>query len=147
MEHLIICGSVFGNSSAVADYLATQLQQRAVTVIRATTATVVDDAQRCQMLWIVTSSTGNGDIPDSALGCFYQLSQQAPYLAAKQFMVIALGDSNYGDTYCGAGEQFQNLMLDLAARPLAEMLRIDAAEHSDAMTLAPALLAELLPLI
>jgi len=42
--------------------------------------------------------------------------------------VIALGDSSYGDTYCGAGEQLRELFAELGVREVLPMLKLDASE-------------------
>jgi len=42
--------------------------------------------------------------------------------------VIALGDSSYGDTFCGAGEQIRELYAELGIREVLPMLRLDASE-------------------
>jgi MioC protein len=42
--------------------------------------------------------------------------------------VIGLGDSSYGDTYCGGGEQVRELYAELGLREVLPMLRLDASE-------------------
>ena len=42
--------------------------------------------------------------------------------------MLALGDSSYGDTYCGGGELMQELFAELGLREVLPMLRIDASE-------------------
>ncbi len=42
--------------------------------------------------------------------------------------VIALGDSSYGDTYCGGGEQMRELFAELGVREVQPMLQLDASE-------------------
>ena len=49
-------------------------------------------------------------------------------LTGKPFAVAALGDSSYGDSFCGAGKQFQALLTELQADAVADMLEIDAME-------------------
>jgi MioC protein len=39
-----------------------------------------------------------------------------------------LGDSSYGDTFCGGGEQMRELFAELGLREVQEMLRLDASE-------------------
>jgi flavodoxin len=50
----------------------------------------------------------------------------------KPFAVAALGDSSYGESYCGGGKQFFELLTELQGKPVAELFRVDALE-----TLAP----------
>ena len=42
--------------------------------------------------------------------------------------VIGLGDSSYGDTFCGGGEQVRELFGELGVREVLPMLRLDASE-------------------
>ena len=42
--------------------------------------------------------------------------------------VIALGDSSYGDTYCGGGQLLTELFAELGLREVQPMLRLDASE-------------------
>ena len=46
----------------------------------------------------------------------------------KPFAVAALGDSSYGESFCGAGRQFQELLEELQGKPVANMLEVDAIE-------------------
>ncbi|MGB2265052.1 MAG: flavodoxin, partial [Glaciecola sp.] len=42
--------------------------------------------------------------------------------------VIALGDSSYGDSYCGAGTLMFELLTELQGTPISDMVGIDAME-------------------
>ena len=42
--------------------------------------------------------------------------------------MIALGDSSYGDTYCGGGQLLTELFAELGLREVQPMLRLDASE-------------------
>jgi flavodoxin len=39
-----------------------------------------------------------------------------------------LGDSSYGDTFCGAGELIEEALYETSARKVGDTLRIDAME-------------------
>lgn len=87
-------------------------------------------------IWLVISSTtGQGDIPDNLLPFFLDVQNRFPLLTGKRFAVIALGDSSY-DTFCGAGEQLRELLLEIQGTELAPMLRIDAGETLEPETIA-----------
>jgi sulfite reductase alpha subunit-like flavoprotein len=58
-----------------------------------------------------------------------QLRNQSPMLTGKKAGVIALGDSSYGDTYCGAGKQVDALLQTLHAQQTTPRLDVDACEH------------------
>ena len=51
-----------------------------------------------------------------------------PLMANKPFAVAGLGDSSYGETYCGAGNQIFALLSELQGNPIADLLEVDACE-------------------
>lgn len=80
-----------------------------------------------ELLVIVTSTTGQGDLPEDIQPWFYHLKHTAPYLPELKYSVIALGDSGY-DTFCGAGRAVDELLSELGAKSIMERLEIDACE-------------------
>ncbi|WP_351016717.1 flavodoxin [Shewanella sp. AC91-MNA-CIBAN-0169] len=80
-----------------------------------------------ELLIVVSSTTGQGDIPEDMSSWFNELKSSAPYLPLLQYSLIGLGDSSY-DTFCGAIKQFDELLTELGAKPLTERLEIDACE-------------------
>jgi len=80
-----------------------------------------------ELLIVVSSTTGEGDIPDDISPWFNELKYSAPYLPSLHYSLIGLGDSSY-DTFCGAIKQFDQLLAELGAKPLTERLEIDACE-------------------
>lgn len=80
-----------------------------------------------ELLIVVTSTTGQGDLPDDIQPWYYHLKQTAPYLPELKYSVIALGDSSY-DTFCGAGKSVDELLTELGAKPVVARFEIDACE-------------------
>ncbi|AZG73952.1 flavodoxin [Shewanella livingstonensis] len=80
-----------------------------------------------ELLIVVSSTTGQGDIPEDITPWFNELKSNAPYLPLLQYSLIGLGDSSY-ETFCGAIKQFDELLTELGAKPLTERLDIDACE-------------------
>lgn len=63
------------------------------------------------------------------LRLFYAELKNTPQsLAHFRYAIVNLGDSSFGDTYCGAGKLMDELLSDLGATPLAVPLEIDACE-------------------
>lgn len=76
---------------------------------------------------IVTSTTGNGDIPLSAEMWWRfiknrQLSHD--YLTGLNFYLLAIGDSNYNN-FCEAGKKICKRLLQLNATKISDMVLID----------------------
>ena len=125
----IFVGTVYGAAQFVAEEIAEQLNQaghQARLYMEASLDDFTDPTHDAYL--IVTSTTGQGDIPDNLLPLYAALQERFPLLEGKPYGVIALGDSSYGDTFCGAGRQWQALMEELQGRQLEEMLTIDATE-------------------
>lgn len=86
------------------------------------TATDTDLALFC------VSTTGSGDYPGGFAPFANAIAEQSPGLAALRYGLIALGDSSYGETFCGAGRQLDELLAGQGAMRLGERLEIDAME-------------------
>jgi sulfite reductase (NADPH) flavoprotein alpha-component len=74
---------------------------------------------------IVTSTYGDGDMPDNAALFWDELSSDdAPALDGVQFSVLALGDKSYPD-FCAAGKNFDRRLEELGAERVAERVDCD----------------------
>lgn len=132
----VIVGTVYGAAQYVAELAVATLTERNYD------CQLFEDAILDQVLaydadiWLVISSTtGEGDVPDNVFPFYLQLKDQFPLLTNKRYAVIGLGDSSY-ENFCGAGEKFAELLAELQGTEVAPMLRIDAIE-----TLEPELIA------
>ncbi len=125
----LFVGSVYGGAEFVAEELQAQIRAAGheITPI-VNLAENTQDALDGKALLVITSTTGAGDLPDNIAGLFQQLKDQAPILTHSQYGVIALGDSSYGETFCGAGRQFDELLQELGAKRCGEVLMVDACE-------------------
>lgn len=74
------------------------------------------------------STTGSGDCPGNLVPFVRALQDQSPSLAGLRYGLIALGDSSYGETFCGGGRSLDALLQDLGAERLGDRLEIDAME-------------------
>lgn len=74
------------------------------------------------------STTGSGDYPGNFVSFARDLEAKSPGLPGLRYGLIALGDSSYGDTFCGAGRQLDELLAGQGAQRLGERLEVDAME-------------------
>ncbi|UVJ44862.1 flavodoxin [Pseudomonas sp. LS1212] len=130
MKVAILCGSVYGTAEEVARHAATLLKAAGFEVLCNSRA-AFDEVQAFgpEAFLAVTSTTGMGELPDNLLPLYSQIRDVLP--AAWRGLpgaVIGLGDSSYGDTFCGGGEQMRELFAELGVREVLEMLRLDASE-------------------
>lgn len=129
MHLAIFSGSVFGTADEVADVAAERCRAAGLQVTRLKPLSV--DAlleANADALLACCSTTGMGELPDTIQDFYYEMESRFPLLTDKPFGVIALGDSGYGDTFCQGGEQIRELLLELQAREISPMLRLDASE-------------------
>jgi flavodoxin len=123
----IFVGSVYGGAERLSEEVAASIEQAGHTA-KVLNAPTVSDIQSASHILIITSTTGQGDIPDNLAGLYHQLNSTFPMLTAKPFGIVAMGDRSYGDTFCGAGRSFDELLRDLQAKPVGHRLEIDACE-------------------
>jgi MioC protein len=132
----LMVGTVYGAAEYVAEQAQALLTELGHSAQLFTEAKLDDVLALNADIWLViTSTTGQGDIPDNLLPFYLDVQNRFPLLTGKQFAVIALGDSSYA-TFCGAGEKFNELLLEIQGSALAPMLRIDACETLEPETLA-----------
>jgi len=124
----LVFGTVYGNAQFVAETLQEQLMAEGRQVTLMTSESLVGFVPpQDELLLVVTSTTGQGDIPDDINMWFETLRSEAPYLPKLEYGVIALGDSSY-ETFCNAGIRFDELFSELGAKRIGELLKIDACE-------------------
>ena len=123
----IFAGSVYGNAQHAAEQAQSELEAKGFEAEVFTDPSVTDFSD-AEAVVVITSTTGQGDIPPNLEYFFSELRDQFPLMNGKPFAVAALGDSSYGDTYCGGGRQFSELLLELQGKPVVDMLEVDAIE-------------------
>lgn len=123
----IFVGSVYGNAQHVADQVQSLIEGKGHSVGVYTDPTV-DDFKQTKSVIFISSTTGQGDIPPNLEFFVSDLRDAFPLMEQKPFAVAGMGDSSYGDTFCGAGRQIFELLTELQGAPAAEMLEVDAIE-------------------
>jgi len=139
----IMVGSVYGGAEYVAEQAIPLLQGKGYQVQwfqPADLDAVLAFNADCWL--IISSTTGQGDIPDSLFPFYAACRDRFPLLTGKKFAVLGLGDSSYGDTFCAAGRQVFELMTELQGEAIAPMLEIDAGETLQAEDVALPWLAQ-----
>jgi MioC protein len=86
---------------------------------------VADALDPLDVIVVVSSTYGHGDIPDNGQAFFASL-QAHPGLSGKRFAIFALGDRTYADTFCHAGEKWDALLDAKGAQRIAALERHDA---------------------
>jgi MioC protein len=78
------------------------------------------------LIVIVSSTYGHGEIPDNGQALFASLGEGAD-LAGKHYAVFALGDRTYADTFCAAGDRWDEALAAAGAQRIVDIERHDAS--------------------
>ena len=76
---------------------------------------------------IITSTYGQGDVPDNAKGFYEDLKARRPDLSRVRFGVFGLGDRTYAETFNFGGKRFDDLLGELGAQRIGERVQHDAS--------------------
>ena len=76
---------------------------------------------------LVTSTYGQGDVPDNAKGFYEDLKAKRPDLSRLRYGVFGLGDRTYAETFNFGGKRFDELLAELGAQRIGERVQHDAS--------------------
>ncbi len=76
---------------------------------------------------IVTSTYGQGDVPDNAKRLLEDLKAKRPDLSRVRYGVFGLGDRTYAETFNFGGKRFDDLLQELGAQRIGERVQHDAS--------------------
>lgn len=124
----ILVGSVFGGALMTARKIRDELSSDQVSISVHEKPTLDSLAGTSGPVLVCTSTTGQGELPENLLPFYAELRDKLPMQEGRPFGIIVLGDSSYGDTYCGAGELMEEALQEVAARKVGDTLKIDAME-------------------
>ncbi|MBE8158162.1 MAG: sulfite reductase [NADPH] flavoprotein alpha-component, partial [Betaproteobacteria bacterium] len=122
----VLYGTQTGNGKMIAEELAAAVKSRRLDAeIFSMSEYKTARIKKEKFLFIVVSTHGEGDPPDSAMEFFAFLhGARAPKLPELSYSVLALGDSSYGN-FCKAGRDLDARLDALGARRLAELTECD----------------------
>ena len=122
----VLYGSQTGNAEALAHTVAEHAGAHGLAAdIVALDDVVLDEMAQWRRVIVVTSTYGEGEMPDNAQ-LFWQALQAgtAPRMEGLHYAVLALGDTGY-DGFCQAGKLIDMRLEQLGAQRLAERIDCD----------------------
>ena len=76
---------------------------------------------------VVTSTYGQGDVPDNAKALYEDLKAKRPDLSRVRYGVFGLGDRTYAETFNFGGKRFDDILQELGAQRIGERVQHDAS--------------------
>ncbi|WP_110932777.1 assimilatory sulfite reductase (NADPH) flavoprotein subunit [Paenibacillus bouchesdurhonensis] len=125
-EVTVLYGSQTGNSHGLANKLSKKLEEQSYQV----TLTSMGDfkpngLKKIENLFIVVSTHGEGEPPDSAIPFYeYLHSKRAPKLEGLRYSVLALGDTSY-EFFCQTGKDFDKRLEELGGERITPRVDCD----------------------
>ena len=128
MIHLLV-GSTLGAAEYVAEHIEEKLQHAGHQTRMHYPAQLGDlAAHDGDILLVVTSTHGAGDIPDNLVPFYDALQEKQADLSAVRFGAIGIGSREY-DTFCGAIDKLEAALKACGAKQIGETLKINVLEH------------------
>lgn len=122
-------GSVTKTAASVADKVAGYLTDQGHQAVTDSAASVDRlNSGDWDAILIITSTTGQGDIPSNLVPFYVELEAQFPLQNQRPFGVISLGDSSYERTFCNAGVLFEERFYELQGHAPVPRITLDASE-------------------
>jgi sulfite reductase (NADPH) flavoprotein alpha-component len=123
---LILFGSQTGTSEKIAKEIAKESRAHGCNprVMDSGAHATIDWKKETRLL-VVTSTYGDGDMPDNAQNFWEWLqTENAKSLAHLNFSVLALGDTNY-ENFCAAGKKIDSRLGELGAKRIYARMDCD----------------------
>ncbi|MEC9481998.1 MAG: flavodoxin [Halomonas sp.] len=125
----IFVGTMYGGALDVAEQVRPLFEDAGYEVAIHEQPTLADLIETpADLVLFCVSTTGSGDYPGNFVPFARELAERHPVLTELRYGLIALGDSSYGETFCGAGRSLDALLEEHGAKRLGERLEVDAME-------------------
>ena len=121
----IVYASEMGAAMDVADKTEAIAKDKGIDVVQFGMDSVsMEDLKSMNKLLIITSTTGDGDLPMMGEDFWSELSVSDLNLSSIEYSVCALGDSSHHD-FCGAGKKVDGRLQELGAKKVLDRQECD----------------------
>ena len=128
MELILLVGTMTGNAQLVAQELEL-VWDNGETKAQTLLMDQLDSSvfRRSGVFLIVTSTYGQGDVPDNAKALYEDLKAKRLDLSRVRYGIFGLGDRTYAETFNFGGKRFDDLLTELGAQRIGERVQHDAS--------------------
>ncbi|MDF1720869.1 MAG: flavodoxin domain-containing protein [Minwuia sp.] len=125
----ILVGSMTGTAEMVAEDMQATIEEVSDHSVEMLLMDDLDASvfERDGVFLLVTSTYGQGEVPDNALDFYESISDGKPDLSAVRFGIFGLGDSTYADTFNFGGKLFEEILKAQGATLIGERLQHNAS--------------------
>ena len=121
----LLWASEMGTAMEVADNVASIANEKSIDINQVELNDVsMDDLVTMKKVLVVTSTTGDGDLPMMGEEFWTELSEAEISLSNIEYSVCALGDSSHFD-FCGAGKKVDEKFQELGAKKILDRHECD----------------------
>ena len=128
MEIKILVGTMTGTAEMVAEEMSDALEEAGhapdITAMDGLDAAAFADEG---VYLIVTSTYGQGDVPDNGIPLYEELEEKKPDLSHVTYGVFSLGDRTYAETFNFGGRKFDEVLAACGAKKVGDRFEHDAS--------------------
>ncbi len=128
MDIKILVGTMTGTAEMVAEEMSDALTDAGhsadITAMDGLDASAFSDEG---IYLIVTSTYGQGDVPDNGIPLYEELEEKKPDLKHVTYGIFSLGDRTYAETFNFGGRKFDEVLATCGAKKIGERFEHDAS--------------------
>jgi MioC protein len=128
MKIHVLFGTESGNAEIAAEDLAESIRNDSQEVdVHDLSSFSIAELQHDALYVFVCSTYGEGDLPNTALPFYADLSVVRPDLSGVRYAMFGLGDTFYTETYGQGATKLDDKLTELGAQRVGEIGRYDAS--------------------
>ena len=127
MKINIFYATILGTSEMLAEDLEADLADEYEVTVSDILEIGIEDLTQDAFYVFVSSTTGVGDMPDSAIDFATEIREAKPDLSNMNYAIFGLGDEGYGETYNMGSQQLSDLLKKFGAKQVGQRGLFDAS--------------------
>ena len=131
MKINITYATILGTSQMLAEDLEDELSGAHEVTVTDIMHLAIDDLYDGSFFVFISSTTGRGELPDSATDFVADLNDAKPDLSALNFAIFGLGDMGYAETFNMGSERLADLLTGLGASQIGARGLHDASADNE----------------